>query len=300
MGRLRSVFYTFAMAREAIWTGSLSFGLVNIPVTLRPAESRKEIGFSMLDRRDMSPIGFRKINKNTGEEVPKQEIVKGFKIDEDRYVLVGEEDFKRVAPERSQRVDIQAFVDVGQIDPAFFEKPYYLEPTKKSEKPYALLREAMKRTGKGGIATVVIRAKQYLAAVIARGPAIMIELLRFAHELRDPSDLHLPEEGKRINISEAEMKMAERLIGDLAGPWEPQKFKDTYHDELLAFIHKKAEEGNLREISAPEKPGRVEPPVDIMDLLKQSVAHVERTRRAEAGGLSARPRSGAHRSRYLH
>lgn len=277
------------MPREAIWSGSLSFGLVNIPVTLRPAESRRDIGFSLLDKRDMSPIGYRKINKNTGQDVPKEAIAKAYKIEEDRYVLLDDADFKRVAPERTQRVEIRSFVDIGQIDPAFFEKPYYLEPARKSEKPYALLREGMKRTGKAGIAEVVLRAKEYLAAVIARGPALMLVLLRFSHELRDPSDLNLPEPGsKKVRISEAELKMAERLIKDLEAPWEPQKFRDTYHDELLAFIEKKAQAGAGRKIRLPEKPERVEPPRDIMELLKQSVAHVEKGR------------AGMPRSRYLH
>jgi len=277
------------MPREAIWTGSLSFGLVNIPITLRPAESRKDIGFSLLDKRDMSPIGYRKINKNTGMEVPKEDIAKGYKVDEDRYVLISDDDFKRVAPERTQRVEIRAFVDVGDIDPAYFEKPYFLEPAKKSEKPYALLREAMKRTGKVGVATVVIRAKEYLAAVLSRGPALLLELLRFAHELRDPSDLHLPEEGsKKMRISEAELKMAERLIGDLEAKWDPRQFKDTYHDELLEFINKKAATGGIKAMRLPEKSSEVEPPGDIMELLKKSVAHVEKVR------------SGVPRARYLH
>lgn len=260
-----------------IWNGLISFGLVNIPVTLHSGESAKDLHFILLDKRDLSPIGYRKINKGTGEEVPRDRIVKAYRLEDGRYVTLTEEDFKRASPERSQRIEIKAFVEAAQIDPAHFERPYYLEPAPKNEKAYALLREAMKRTGKIGVATIVLRGKEHLAALIARGPALMLEMLRYGEELRDPSDLHLPDES--LALPEGELAMAQRLVEDLAGPWKPDEYKDQYRGELLAFIEKKAKAGKAE--AGPEIPEPREsatPPSDIMALLKKSLASRSRTR----------------------
>lgn len=263
-----------ARPKGLIWKGAVSFGLVNIPVTLHSGETASELHFSMLDRRDLAPIGYKKINKLTGEEVPKREIVKGFKRGPNEYVTVSDEDFKKASPERTQRIEITAFIDGGKIDPAQFERPYYLEPAAKSEKAYALLREAMRRENKVGIASVVLRARQYLAALIVRGPVIMLELLRYRSELVDPSHLHLPEEDlQRLKISEAELKMAERLIEDLSGPWKPEQYKDEYRSDLLAFIEAKAKAGKSRTgPAATAEAKHFEAPADIMSLLKKSLA----------------------------
>jgi DNA end-binding protein Ku len=259
---------------HAIWTGSVGFGLVNIPVNLYSGEESDggRLGFTMLDKRDMSPVGYKKVNKKTGREVSKQDLVKGFEFRDGEYVTVSDADFKRAAPEKTQRVDIQAFVHADEIDPAFFSQPYYLEPAARADKVYALLREAMKRSGKIGVATVVIRAKQYLAAVVPRGDALELVLLRYPGELRDPGELHLPEgDAKKLKLSEAELKMAERLIEDLAAPWDPSRYKDEYKEQLLAFIKRKAEKGEISEVEPPEKPAKAAPPADIMALLKASV-----------------------------
>lgn len=259
--------------RGLVWTGTISFGLVNIPVTLHSAESAKGLRFTMLDRRDLSPIGYRKVNKNTGEEVPAGRIVKGFKLENGRYVTLTAEDFKRASPERTQRIDIRAFVDGSLIEPAYFDRPYYLEPAPKHEKAYALLREAMKRSKKAGIATIVLRSREHVAALMARGPALTLELLRYSDELRDPSDLHLPgEDAGGLKLTEGELAMAGRLIEDLSGPWKPEAFKDEYRDELLAFIAKKAKAGKA-EAGAPAPEDRPEgtPSGDIMALLKKSL-----------------------------
>ena len=267
-----------------IWSGSISFGLVNIPVSLHSAENSKELGFSMLDRRDMAPIGYKKINKNTGEEVPSKEIVKGYKYGEDRYVTVTEADLKRASPEKTQRVDIIAFVDGREIKPVYFDRPYYLEPRPKSEKAYGLLRDAMKRAGQVGIANVVLRARQYLAAVIPSGPALVLELLRYPAELRDPTDLHLPaEDAKKLGVSEAELGMALRLIEELKRPWDPSQYRDEYRDELLAFIEEKARKGEVKEGPPVEKEASLEPPADIMALLKKSLGSGAKGKGAASG-----------------
>lgn len=260
-----------------IWNGLVSFGLVNIPVTLHSGESAKDLRFSMLDKRDLSPIGYRKVSKSTGEEVPRERIVKAFRLDDGRYVTLTDEDFKRASPERTQRIEIHAFVDGSKIEPAYFDRPYFLEPAAKNEKAYALLREAMKRSGKVGVATIVLRAREHLAALIARGPALTLELLRYSEELRDPADLHLPDES--LALPENELAMAQRLVEELSAPWKPEAYKDQYRGELLAFIAKKAKAGKAE--AGPEVPEASEsatPPADIMTLLKKSLASRARAR----------------------
>jgi DNA end-binding protein Ku len=277
---------------QAIWKGSVSFGLVNIPVSLYSGETREELHFSLLDSRDKSPIGYKKINKNTGQEVPKESVVRAFELDDGEYVVVGEADLKKAAPERTQRIEIKAFVDAAQIDPAYFDRPYYLEPAAKSDKVYALLREAMARAGKAGIATVVIRAREYLCALMPRGAALMLELLRYPYELRSPDEFHLPDaDSKSVKVTETELKMAERLIKDLEDDWDPAAYKDEYREKLLAFIERKAKEGRAFEIEAPGKQAekKLEPAADVMALLKASVAHAETAKR-----------KGGHRGRLLH
>lgn len=278
------------MARS-IWKGAISFGLVNIPVSLYSAEApQKELDFTLLDKKDMAPVGYKKVNKASGEEVPKDRLVKGFEVEEGRFVVVGEEDFKRAAVEKTQRVDIRAFVDLSEIDPALFSKPYYLEPAAKADKAYALLREALRRAGKAGIATVVLRSRENICALIPRDELLLLEMLRFPDELRDPHELALPPvDMKKAKLSEAELKMAERLIADLEAPFQAGEYHDEYRQALLDFIKKKAEAGEAELGKLPAKEARLEPPADIMKLLKASVAQAGRK-----GG------DGARRGRVLH
>ncbi|MBI3296993.1 MAG: Ku protein [Elusimicrobia bacterium] len=258
--------------RGQIWKGSIGFGLVSIPVTLQSGENRRELGFTMLDRRNLSPVGYRKVNKSTGEEVPAREVVKGLEVGQDRYVVVEEADLRRASPERSQRIEIKAFIEEGSIPPAYFDRPYYLEPSPKSEKPYALLRDAMKRLGKVAVATVVLRAKQHLAAVIPSGRVLALELLRYPDELRDPDDIHAPpEDPGRLKLSGAELDMARQLVSQMSRPWRPEEFKDEYAEELRAFIERKARAGGIERGAAPAEPADAAPDADIMSLLKKSL-----------------------------
>jgi DNA end-binding protein Ku len=254
---------------HAIWKGSLAFGLVNIPVNVYSGEERSSsLDFTLLDKKNMSPVGYKKVNKATGEEVPKERLVKGYEIDDDRYVVVEEADFKRAAAEKTQRVDIRAFIDVGEVDPSFFVKPYYLEPAAKADKAYALLREAMKRTGKAALATVVFRDREILCVVIPRDEMLLLEMIRYPAELKDTDELKLP---AKVKLSEAELKMAERLIADMAAPFEPDEYHDQYREQLRKFIEAKAE-GAVPAPAAPDKSAKAAPPEDIMKLLKASVA----------------------------
>lgn len=259
------------MAR-AIWKGSISFGLVNIPVGLYSAEKPNELSFDLLDSRDKAHIRYKRVNEQTGKEVPWEQIVRGYEFEEGQYVIVSDEDMKRANPEATQTVDIVGFVDLEEISPTFFEKPYFLGPDKKGRKSYALLREVLKRTGKVGIATVVIRTKQRLAAVVPQDDVLLLQILRYAHELRSAEDLDLPA-GKE-GVTDRELDMAERLVEGMVDTWDPEQFHDTYREDVLKMIKRRVEAGQLE--SAPESPEEEKPAprgqvVDLMALLKQSV-----------------------------
>ncbi len=283
------------MAR-AIWKGSISFGLVNIPVGLYSAEKREELGFSLLDSRNMSRVRYKRVNEKTGREVPWEETVRGYEYDDGHYVVLSDEDLKRANPEATQTVDIADFIELAEISPVFFDKPYYLAPQKKGHKSYALLRAALERTGKVGIAKVVIRTKQYLCAVIPRDGVLVLELLRFAHELRDPAELDVPDENLReLGIAPREVEMAERLIEGMAGEWRPEQYRDDYYSDLMKLIEKRVESGQLEGVEEPApKPaaaagGKV---VDLMALLKRSVEETGKERRSakRAGAAPRGPR----------
>jgi len=260
------------MARS-IWKGSITFGLVNIPVGLYSAEKREEtVSFHLLDRRNMSRVKYKRVNEKTGREVPWNETVRGYEIEGGKHVVLSDEDLQRASPEKTQTIDILDFVDAEEIGPTFFDKPYYLAPDKKGAKSYALLRETLRRTNKVGIAKVVIRTKQYLAAVLVEEQAIVLNILRFAHELRDPKELDLPS-GKE-GVSERELDMAERLVEGMVSDWDPEKYRDDYYKDLKKLIKERVEAGELEEspeappAPKPERGGQV---VDLMALLKRSV-----------------------------
>jgi DNA end-binding protein Ku len=282
------------MARS-IWKGSITFGLVNIPVGLYTAEKREEkIDFTLLDRRNMSRVRYKRVNEKTGREVPWDETVHGYEYEDGHYVVVSDEDLKRANPKSSQTVDIVDFVELADIDPVSFDKPYYLGPDKKGKKSYALLREALERTGKVGIAKVVIRTKQYLSAVVPSDGVLVLELLRYAHELRDPAELDLPGKNLReLGIAERELEMAKRLIEGMAGEWEPEKYRDDYYSDLRKLIEKRVKSGELEGVEEPAP--RPEPAggkvVDLMSLLKRSVEETGKPR----GGRAARRGAAARR-----
>jgi len=262
------------MAR-GLWKGAISFGLVNVPVELYSAQKRESgLDLTMLDKRDLSPVGYQRVNKSTGKEVPWDDVVKGYEYEDDKYVVLSEEDFKRANPEASKTVDILAFVELADIAPQFFDTPYYLAPGKRGEKAYALLRDAMEKAGKAGIATVVVRTKQYLAAVVPQGDALVLNTLRYAAELKKPADLDIPDKLKGQKASSKEVAMALRLIEDMADEWKPEKYHDTYHEDLLKRIEEKVKAGQTEEITEPEqeeKPAKGANVIDLMSLLKKSV-----------------------------
>ena len=274
---------------QTIWNGHITFGLVSIPVALHPAESRDELDFTLLDKEDMSPIGYRKVNKATGEEVPHERITRGLEVAKGRYVIVSDADLRRASPERTRQIEIMSFVDPAEVEPKYFDRPYYLEAVPKQEKGYALLRETLRKSRKMAIATVVIHTRQHLAALVAEEEVLVLDLLRYPQELRDASRLNLPAKSvKALGITDKESKMAERLVEQMVGPWDPAKYRDEYRDELTAFIRKRAKAGKIEEPPveepAPRKGAKV---IDIMTLLKQSVEKAEKGRPRARGRKSA-------------
>jgi len=259
------------MARS-LWKGAISFGLVNVPVELHSAKKRAaELDMTMLDKRDLAPVGYQRVNKATGKEVAWGDVVKGYEYKDDKYVVLSDEDFRRANPEASRTVDILAFVELADIKPQYFETPYYLKPEKRGEKAYALLRETLQKAGKAGVASVVIRTKQYLAALVAQDDLLVLNTLRYAEELKAPSELEIP----KAKVTPKELDMALRLVEDMADDWQPAKFKDTYREDLLKRIKEKIKAGQTEELTEPdpdaEKPAKGADVIDLMALLKKSV-----------------------------
>ena len=276
-----------------IWKGSINFGLVNIPVSLHAAEAREEVSFRMLDRRNLAPVRYQRVNDKTGKEVPWEQIVKGYEHEPGEYVVLSDEELKRANVEATQSVDITGFVDAAEIETSYYYKPYYLEPLKKAHKSYALLAAVLARTQKVGVGKIVIRSKQYLAAVMAQDRVLLVELLRYAHELRKADDLDLPSGSlKSLGISDKEVKLAESLVEAMIEPWQPEKYTDTYRDDVLGLIERKVQSGQGEKIDegAPRPAPRRAQVVDIMDLLKRSVAEA---RKPETAASSAQRRRKA-------
>jgi DNA end-binding protein Ku len=256
---------------RAIWKGSISFGLVNIPIALYPATRREELKFRLLRERDLSPVNYKRVAEKDGREVPWDQIVKGYEYEKGKYVVLKDEDFQRVDLEATQTVDIQDFVDQEEIDPMFFYKPYYLEPQKGGDKAYALLRDALKDTNKVGIAKVVIRTRQYLAGVKPEDGALVLELMHFADELADSDKLHVP---KKAEVGKREMNMAKSLIDSMSSKWNPEKYKDDYRQALMEVIEEKVEAGG-KEIE--EKPRKAPKPTKVIDLVSVLQKSLEET-----------------------
>lgn len=289
---------------RALWKGAIAFSLVHIPVTLYPASAASELDFKMLDRRDFAPVGYQRINKRSGEPVPADEIVKGYEYEDDQYVVMTGEDFRKANVEATQTVDIFAFVQSEEIPSYHFETPYYLEPTKRGAKGYALLREVLRRKERVALANVVIRTRQHLAALVPVGRMLVLNTLRFADEIRAFDEANLPGgDLAQLSLSAREIEMAERLVDDMAESWHPERYRDTYRQDLLALIRRKVEAGETRVLAEPAEAkagaeGGAEV-VDLMALLKRSLearggkgeAPRHAPRKAAGGGHGARKRS---------
>jgi len=269
---------------RAIWKGSISFGLVNIPIALYPATRKEELKFRLLRAKDHSPVNYKRVAAKDGKEVPWDEIVKGYEYEKGKFVVLSEKDFQRVDLEATQTVDIQDFVDLDEIDPMYFYKPYYLEPQKGGDKAYTLLREALADGRKVGIAKVVIKTRQYLAGVKALKDALVLELMHFAEELADADKLHVP---KKTTVGKREKDMAEALVKSMSSKWDPEKYKDDYREALMDVIEEKVESGG-KEIE--EKPKEKKPSTKVIDL----VAVLQESLAQSKGGKKKAPKKAKH------
>jgi DNA end-binding protein Ku len=284
------------MART-LWKGAISFGLVHIPVGLYSAEKRNSFDLTMLDRRSMKPVGFKRYNKETGQDVAWEDIVKGYEYEKGRYVVLTEEDFRQANVEATQTVEILSFVDGDEIGPMYYETPYYLAPDKRGHKGYALLRETLNQTGKIAIANVVIRTRQYVAALIPYKDVILMNTLRYPNELRDTDELEVPSSNlKTVGVSPREVEMAQRLVEGMSAPWKPEEHRDTYHEDLLGLIEKRVQAGQTELVTEPSKEEGKRPAkgevIDLMALLKKSVEEKGKVRRPQAAAKARGRKSG--------
>jgi DNA end-binding protein Ku len=257
-----------------IWKGHISFGLVNVPVVLYSGERRADLSFRMIDSRNAARVRYERVNEETGEEVPWDKIVKGYEYEEGNYVLFSEEEMERASSEMTRTIEIEQFVDLAEIDVRAFEKPYVLVPGNKGEKGYVLLREAIAESGKAGIATVVIRARQYLAALIPQGDALVLELLRFHQELVSFNDFELPgHDLRKYSVTRKEIDLANKLIDGMTIKWNAAKYKDEYRDVLMKLVEKKVASGQTEVIDSDddEAEDRTPQTINFMDVLKRSV-----------------------------
>ena len=280
------------MAPRAFWKGSISFGLVEIGVALRPATGGEGLSFTLLDQKDFSPVGNRRYNKNTGEEVPWDRIVRGYEYEPDQYVILTDDELKSANFEATQTIDLVAFVEKDTIDPIYYDTPYYVDPRGRASRSYQLLLKSLEETGLVGIAKVVLRTRQHIAALEPRDGQLVLVLLRYQEELRDATPSEDSDEteelargkgkgkapvrakGKVTPPSAAELKMARMLIEEMKESWKPEEFKDEYRDDVLALIEKKVKSGKTHEVtveSAPRAEQATKEVMDLMPLLKQSL-----------------------------
>ena len=260
---------------RVLWKGAISFGLVHIPVSLHSATRESGIDFDWLDKRTMDPVGYKRINKTTGKDVDKANIVKGVAYEDGKYVVLSDEEIAAAYPRTTQSIDIEAFVAADQIPFVYLDRPYYLAPIGKGAKVYALLREALHKSRRVGLARVVIQTKQHLAALVADGPALVLDLLRWGDDIRSWEELGLPAEGsKAAGFTERELAMAEQLVEELTRPWDPTQYRDLFKDEVMALVRRKAEAGEAQTVAQPGEAvpsGKGADIIDLTELLQRSL-----------------------------
>jgi len=279
---------------RAIWNGAISFGLVNVPVALYPASQDAGIDFDWLDKRSMDPVGYKRINKRTGKEIKGDDIVKGIKQEGGDYVVLSDEQIKAAYPKSTQTIEIESFVKAAEIDFVLLEKPYYLEPSGKGgDKVYALLRESMREAGVIGIARVVIQTKEHLAALIPLGPALILNTIRWASEIRPVSELKLPADGKTAaTLKPGELKMAARLISDMTGKWKPADYTENFSAAVHKLVNRKIKAGETESVAPVEDGSKEERSSNVIDLTELLAKSLKRkTDTAGKAAPSAEPKA---------
>jgi len=260
---------------RVLWKGAISLGLVHIPIALHSAVQSQSIDFDWLDRRSMDPVGYKRINKVTGEEIDRADIVKGIKQDDGEYVIMEAEEIAAAYPKTTQTVEIEAFVPIDAIPFVYLERPYYVAPINKAGKVYALLREVLSESHLAGLAKVVIQTKQHLAVLFACGPVLILNLLRWDDEVRDWAALNLPEQDKKaVGLSEKDLDMARQLVGDMTIDWEPERFTDSFREQIMQLVQEKIDAGDTQQVTKPEseetEPGTARI-YDLTELLQRSL-----------------------------
>jgi DNA end-binding protein Ku len=265
------------MASRVLWKGAISFGLVHIPVALHSATSESGIDFDWLDKRSMDPVGYKRINKRTGKEITKENIVKGVEYEDGQYVVLSEEEIKSAYPKTTQTIEIESFVPNTEIPFVYLERPYYVAPINKGQKVYALLRDTLLKTQRIGVARVIIQTKQHLAVLVPAGPVLVLNLLRWGADIRSIEELNLPPMGaKAAGLSDKELAMAKQLVDDMTGKWDPKQFTDSFKDDIMALVKRKAKEGKLENVVQPEESDEAETRssakiIDLTELLQRSL-----------------------------
>lgn len=275
---------------RAIWKGAISFGLVHIPVALVSATSHQGVDFDWLDKRSMDPVGYKRVNKVTGKEIDKENIVKGVQYQKGRYVVISEDEIKQAHPRSTQTIDIFAFVDREKIPLQHIDTPYFLAPDRRGEKVYALLRQTLVDTNKVALANVVIRTSQHLAAVMPIDSAIVLVLLRWPSEVRSLDTLELTRDVTEAKLNKSELDMAKRLVEDMAADWEPDDYRDTFQDQIMALVETKAREGKIEDVetdAGDNEQRKTADVIDLTELLKRSLGG----KKASAASEKTKPAS---------
>src|ERR1044071_7024824 len=291
-GQSSSCLRKLRCSMRAIWKGAISFSLVNIPNSLYPSTRSEDLKFRLLRKSDLSPINYKRVAEADGKEVPWEEIVKGYEYEKGRFVIIKDEDFKRADVEATQSVEIVEFVSLDEIDPIFYDRPYYLEPQKTGEKAYALLREALKARGKVGIAKVVIKPRQHLASIKPEKSALVLELMNFSEELIDYHQLQIP---GQLPVGAKELDMANELIGRMTGKWEPDKYQDEYKHALLELINQKIGAGGESPAPAPATKRKTTNVIDLVSVLQESLDHA-----GKRAGKAKKTRKSTARTNKRH
>ncbi|WGT61504.1 Ku protein [Variovorax paradoxus] len=265
-------------APRVLWKGAISFGLVHIPVALYSATTSQSIDFDWLDKRTMDPVGYKRINKKTGKEIARENIVKGIEYEDGEYVVLSDKEIADAYPKTTQTIEIETFVPANGIPFLYLERPYYVAPINRGAKVYALLRETLQRSGRIGVARVVIQTKQHLAALVPVGPGLVLNLLRWGTDIRPWTELPLPsEDAKKAGLNEREIKMAEQLVEDMSADWDPDEYKDEFKDEILRLVDRKVAAGQTETVTQPEPEegqaveGRGAKIIDLTELLQRSL-----------------------------
>jgi DNA end-binding protein Ku len=277
-----------------IWKGAITFGLVNVPIALYPASQEGGIDFDWLDKRSMDPVGYKRINKRTGKEIDGDDIVKGIKQDGGDYVVLTDDEIKAAYPKLTQTIEIESFVKAAEIDFVLLEKPYYLEPSGKGgDKVYALLRESMRKAGVIGIARVVMHTKEHLAALIPSGPALVLNTIRWASEIRPVSELKLPADGaSAATLKPGELKMAAQLISDMTRKWKPTDYTESFSTAVHKLVNRKVKAGETESVTPVEDGSNEERSANVIDLTELLAKSLKRrTDTADKAPPSAKPKA---------